>query len=74
METITIGIAIGLILAVSGAVWRLAIYLRTIEKELTNDTRHSLNRIEKKVDGLEKHIHKINVDIASCPLKRFTDE
>jgi hypothetical protein len=64
METITITVAIGLILAIAGAAWRLASYIRKIEKEITNDTRHHLLRIEGKIDDIKEDIGEVKERVA----------
>lgn len=70
METITLGIAITIILAIAGSVWKLATYIRSVEKAITNDTHHDLLRLEEKLDRVSEGVHEIKEEIASCPLKR----
>jgi len=56
---IELGIAVTLVIAIAGSVWKLTLHLRSIEKSLTNDFHHALIRIEEKVDENSKDIANI---------------
>lgn len=64
IETITLGIAITLVVVISGAIWRLSQHIHKIEKEITNDHKHDLLRIEDKIDSIKDDVSDIKERIA----------
>lgn len=58
--TITIIGFVSLIAVFIGGTWKLMNKLHTIDKELRNDMRHKIERIEDKIDKLADRINELH--------------
>ena len=67
-----IALLITLILAMIAGTWKLATYIRDVEKSITNDTHHQLERIEYKIDNIFDDTTNIKERIAR--LETFHEE
>ena len=64
MSTIPIAICITILAAVITATWRLAVYIRRVELQITNHLRHDVERIEDKIDKIEEVVYEIKGKIS----------